>query len=418
MTRQYPSESLRDIEAVLPTVLVVDDSRAHRRLLSKSLARWGYAAMEAGSGQEAIELCRKRRIDLVVSDWIMPGMSGVEFCRAYRDLMQDQPGYFILLTAQTDREALAEGLDSGADDFLSKPFNAVELKARIRAGERVLKAQHDIVSKNQLLIDTLSELRTAQELMESDLKEARRFQQALVPDRHASFPTLDVNFLYQPSGHVGGDLVGCFPVSDSRIGVYSVDVSGHGIASALMTARIAGLLSATAPERNIALQAEADGTWSMLPVEDVCRRLNTLLLQEPDVDKYLTMSLVEVDLLNRRAMVSQAGHPSTAVQRATGEIEFIDAPGLPIGLIADADYTSFALEFAPGDRCLLYSDGLTECPNSAGILWDEAGLSDSLRRHASLSGEALLDRVRGDLQDFAGFNDFPDDLSAALLEFK
>ncbi len=68
-------------------------------------------------------------IDFVVSDWMMPGMSGVEFCRKFREIKRDRPAYFILLTAQTDRETLAEGLENGADDFLSKPFNVIELKA-------------------------------------------------------------------------------------------------------------------------------------------------------------------------------------------------------------------------------------------------------------------------------------------------
>lgn len=418
MTHQFPAGSLDKNDVVAPSVLVVDDSRAHRRLLSKSLSRWGFAALEASGGEEALQICKDRRIDLVISDWIMPGMSGVEFCRAYRDLMRDQPGYFILLTAQTDREALAEGLDSGADDFLSKPFNAVELKARIRAGERVLRAQHDIIAKNLLLSEALSDLRVAQDLIESDLKEARRFQQALVPDRHVSFDTLDVSFLYQPSGHVGGDLVGLFRVSQTRIGIYSVDVSGHGIASALMTARIASLLSATSPERNIALQPARDGSWTMRPVEDVCRRLNSLILQEPDVEKYLTMTLAEVDLVSQRAMLCQAGHPNAVVQRANGNVEFMESPGLPIGLIDDADYAAFSLDFSPGDRCLLYSDGLTECPGPEGKLWDDAGLEECLRRHSSLSGNDLLGMICSELQKFARLTDFPDDLSAALLEFK
>lgn len=68
-------------------VLVVDDSRAHRRLLSRSLQKWGYETIEAESGEAALEICQSGTIELVVSDWMMPGMSGVEFCRAFRDLM-------------------------------------------------------------------------------------------------------------------------------------------------------------------------------------------------------------------------------------------------------------------------------------------------------------------------------------------
>ena len=132
-------------------ILVVDDSRAQRRLLTKALARWGHTTLEAESGEAALALCRSVDIEFVISDWVMPGMSGVAFCRAFREMMRDKPAYFILLTAQTEREVLAEGLESGADDFLSKPFNTIEMKARITAGQRILSAQLDLRDKNNLL---------------------------------------------------------------------------------------------------------------------------------------------------------------------------------------------------------------------------------------------------------------------------
>jgi len=98
-------------------ILVVDDSRAQRRLLTKALARWGHSTIEADCGEAALELCRITEIEFVISDWMMPGMSGVAFCRAYRKMMGNNPAYFILLTAQSEREVLAEGLESGADRF-------------------------------------------------------------------------------------------------------------------------------------------------------------------------------------------------------------------------------------------------------------------------------------------------------------
>ena len=93
-------------------ILVVDDSRAQRRLLSKTLSKWGYGVVEAGSGEEALEICASVDVELVVSDWLMPGMTGLEFCRRFRRLKDHRPAYFILLTAQTERERLAEGLEN------------------------------------------------------------------------------------------------------------------------------------------------------------------------------------------------------------------------------------------------------------------------------------------------------------------
>jgi len=320
-------------------------------------------------------------------------MSGVEFCREFRKIKDDRPAYFILLTAQTDRETLAEGLENGADDFLSKPFNVIELKARIHAGERLLTSQRDILEKNQLLSTTLEELQKVYAAVDRDLREARSFQQALVPDHFHALPGLNVSFLYQPSGHVGGDLVGLFRVTDSRYGIFSVDVAGHGVASALMTARIAGHLNASTPERNLALTVDGNGRRAMHPPDEVCRRLNDLLLNEMETDNYLTMVLADVDLASGRVVMAQAGHPSPAIQRLDGTIEFVSSFGMPIGLIPDAEYSSFAVDLVPGDRLLLYSDGITECPITDTDQVGEEGLEDILRAGRDVSGLSLITQL-------------------------
>ncbi len=401
--------------APLP-VLVVDDSKAQRRLLAKTLIKWGYEIIEAASGAQALEICAGVDVELVISDWLMPGMSGIEFCQAFRALKRDRPGYFILLTAQTERQRLAEGLESGADDFLSKPFNVVELKARLRAGERVIAAQRDMIAKNRLLRKTLDELEEAHAAIDRDLREACSFQQALVPQRFASFSGSDVSLLYRPSGHVGGDLVGFFPVNDRKCGLFAVDVSGHGIASALMTARVAGHLSGTSPEQNLALTSDGVGGFTMLPPAQVCRRLNALMVEELDLDKYLTMVLAEYDLETGRVVMAQAGHPSPIVQDQDGQVSFVESYGLPIGLIDDADYPCVELNLALGDRLILYSDGLTECPGHDGELLDEDGLRGIVLNGRKFSGLDFVDHLQSSLIDFAGHSDFPDDLSAVILE--
>ncbi|MEM9970281.1 MAG: fused response regulator/phosphatase [Pseudomonadota bacterium] len=416
MTVTKPLKTDATADPVPRPILVVDDSKAQRVLLTKTRARAGYATVEAASGEEALELCQTTEVELIISDWMMPGMSGVEFCRAYRAMQGDRPGYFILLTAQTEREVMVEGLESGADDFLSKPFHAVELKARIRAGERVVAAQKDILSKNALLSETLGELRALYDALDRDLVEARNFQEALVPERHHALPGGDVSFLFRPSGHVGGDLVGLFRITDTRYGVYAVDVSGHGVASALMTARVAGYLNPMSPEQNIALRLSEDGAAKMLPPSEVCRRLNTILLTEMETDTYLTMVLADVDFQTGSVILSQAGHTDPAVERADGSVTFLSSAGMPIGLVEAAEYEDFNVTLSTGDRLFLYSDGITECPLPGGAMLEEDGFAALLRSHSGHSGTVRLDRLVEDLSRRAMTDDFPDDVSCALIE--
>ena len=94
-------------------VLVVDDSRAQRRILAVQLQRWGYEVIEAASGEAALDLCAGQVFDIVLSDWMMPGMTGLEFCRAFRALPREGYGYFILLTSKSEKAEVADGLEIG-----------------------------------------------------------------------------------------------------------------------------------------------------------------------------------------------------------------------------------------------------------------------------------------------------------------
>ena len=399
------------------TVLVVDDSRVQRRILSASLGRWGYCVLEAGSAAEALVLCGQHAIDIVLSDWMMPGMDGLEFCQVLRAIELDRYVYFILLTSKSEKEEIARGLDVGADDFLTKPVNAGELRARIAAGERILEMERELVEKNTLLGETLAQLQQLYAAVDRDLVEARKLQQSLVPDRARQFGSAEVNLVLHPSGHLGGDLCGQFRVDDSRIGLFSIDVSGHGIASALMTARIAGHLTGASPEHNVALMVDASGRCRMRPPAEVCAILNAILLGEMETDHYLTMVVAEVDLGTGAIEMAQAGHPNPVLMRADGRLEFLGTGGLPIGLLPEASWEGFSVQLEPGDRLMLYSDGITECTAPDGSQLEDEGLARLLRNNAALSGADLLGAIEAELQAFTGSDEFSDDVSGVLLTF-
>lgn len=389
---------------VIENVLIVDDSKVQRKILSTSLKRWGFTVIEASSGSEALGLCSTHRIDLILSDWMMPGMSGLSFCRAFRALRRGDYGYFILLTSKSEKGEVAEGLDVGADDFLTKPVNSGELRARIAAGERILAMQRELKDKNALI--------------ERDLIEARKFQQSLIRERVRNFDGAAVSLMLRPSGHVGGDLVGVFPINKHRIGVFGLDVSGHGITSALMTARLAGFLSASSPTQNVALQKLPDGTYTGRPPAEVAARLNDLTLQEMDTENYFTLIYADLDLASGHAQIVQAGHPSPAILKADGAVKFVGAGGMPVGLLPSAKFESFSCHLEPGDRLLMYSDGVTECRVSGSEMLEEEGLSDILGRNAALGGSAMLEALVWELAEVSQDEEFGDDVSAALIEYR
>ncbi len=404
-------------EAVIKHVLLVDDSRLQRKILSASLSKHGYEVTEAASGQEALEMCHTRRPDLVLSDWMMPGMNGLEFCQAFRALPGDEYGYFILLTSKSEKEEIARGFESGADDFLTKPVNASELKARIIAGERILRMQRALTNQNRVITDTLSELQRVYEAIDHDLIEAQKLQQSLIRNRFQDYGGGIVSLMLRSSGHVGGDLVGHYPISDTRIGLYSIDVSGHGISSALMTARLDGYLSTSAPDQNVALQVQPDGSFEHLPPSEVVRRLNSLIMEEMETEHYFTMIMADVDLQTGRVLMAQAGHPHPLVQRIDGKIEQDGPGGLPVGLIPEAEYADFEVQLAPGDRLLILSDGVTECPNMDDKMLGEEGLAVLIHDLHDQNAGVVLEELLWNLAEFAGDQSFPDDISGILFEY-
>lgn len=403
--------------SVSRSILVVDDSRVQRKILSASLKRWGYRVLEAGSGEEAMEICRADPVDLILSDWMMPGMNGLEFCRAFRQMEREGYGYFILLTSKSEKGEVAHGLDVGADDFLTKPVNADELRARLAAGERIQKMERELLEKNRLVSSTLAELQSVYDTLDRDLVEARKLQQSLVRERHRDFGTARISLTLRPSGHVGGDLVGLFSINKTHVGIYGIDVSGHGITSAMMTARLAGYLSGSSPDQNVALEGGGDGTYQPRPPAEAAELLNKLVLDEMDTEHYFTLLLGYIELATGRVVMTQAGHPNPVVQLSTGAADNIGPGGMPVGLIEGAKYEEFEVTLNPGDRLLVPSDGLTECPSPGKGILDDAGLLALVERNEAARGEQFLESLIWDLSEYSGEQDFPDDVSAILVEF-
>jgi phosphoserine phosphatase RsbU/P len=402
----------------LRRVLVVDDSRAQRRILTLMLARWGFDVAEAEDAQQGLALCLTFAPDLVISDWMMPGMTGVEFCRAFRAMQRESYGYFILLTSKSEKAAVASGLESGADDFLTKPVNGEELRARINAGARILSMERELIAKNGVIAETLAELQLAQVSIEKDLQQARVLQHSLMPTRSVWFGKSRVSVMLQSCGHVGGDLAGMFGAGSGDFGLFSLDVSGHGITSAMITARVAGYLSSKYPDENLALCRDGSD-YGFLPPEFVAARLNGRMLGQKGVTEYLTIAYMQVAAQSGRTRFVQAGHPPPLLLRHSGEAEFLGDGGLPIGLIEDATYTEHMVRLFAGDRVLLYSDGFTEATLPDGSMLEEDGLLDLVQSIPShRTGSDFLDALYDTLRSKTGAAvDFDDDISAAFLEY-
>lgn len=400
-------------------VLVVDDSKLQRKILSGFLKKWGFEVSQADSGDAALAICAAKAPDLVLSDWMMPGMTGLEFCRALRELPGDQYSYFILLTSKSEKNEIAQGLDAGSDDFLTKPVNPHELRARIKAGDRIVAMQRELSEKNSMITATLDKLQEAYDTIDKDLIQAKKIQESLVPEFSRSFGKSQVSLLLKPCGHIGGDLVGMFSPGEDRVGFYSIDVSGHGITSAMMTARLGGYLSSSYFEQNIGMERRFDKFFALRQPAEVAGLLNQRLAADQAIDEYFTMAYAIADLATGQVRLAQAGHPHPALLRADGTVEYVGQGGMPIGLVPDVPYDQVEFSMRPGDRLLLYSDGFTECRMTDGTMLEEDGLTAMIQQCSKgQPGRDFLDDLFWTLtQNMDPDIGLEDDVSATLFEY-
>jgi sigma-B regulation protein RsbU (phosphoserine phosphatase) len=413
-------QDVSPVSGSIRRVLVVDDSRLQRRILLASLKKWGFEVVEAESGEQAMEMCQQELPDLILSDWMMPGMTGIEFCRAFREFSGDGYSYFILLTSKSEKNEVAEGLDAGADDFLTKPVSSDELRARISAGERILRMQRELFAKNRIVSETLDELQSVYDAIDKDLMQARKIQESLVPELCKDFGSSSVSLLLKPCGHIGGDLVGMFSPGVNRLGFYSIDVSGHGITSAMMTARLGGYLSSTYFDQNVGMEKKFNRFYALRPPEEVASLLNARLIADTGIEEYFTMAYCIADLRTGLVKMVQAGHPHPLLLRRDGSMEFIGQGGVPVGLVPDIGYSQEEFQMELGDRLLLYSDGFTEAHLKDGSMLDSDGLIDLVKKcKPGQTGQELLDDLYWNLTQMMGKNSgLEDDISATLFEFQ
>jgi sigma-B regulation protein RsbU (phosphoserine phosphatase) len=433
-------------------VLIAEDSRMQARLLQKKLAEAGHSVRWGENGADALAMAREQTPDIIISDIEMPVMTGYEFCKA----VKTDPGLrgipFILLSTLADPIDIIRGLDAGADNYVTKPYEPAYLLGRVDSllavpigGEQADEATLEValagqtfrvkagrqqvlnllvstfenaVAKNQELIVANQELsdardsleRTNEELvslnseisrinarMVRDLEAAAKVQRSLLPPADAAIPSADVAWRYVPCEGLAGDFLNYFPLDDERAGLYVVDVSGHGVRSSLMAVSVGRFLTPKLTDSSILVRPGPDGSVVVARPADVVTQLNRLFQADEFSGLYFTILYGVLHLPTGRLDYVSAGHPPLVHLPAGGEPVFRGAEGFPVGFVPDVEYEQTSLALAAGDRIFLYSDGVTEAMNAEQEpLGDEpvaALIHESRGESLDAAVARLLDRV-------------------------
>ncbi len=394
-------------------VLVAEDDPMMQQFMQVVLEGLGYRVTVVADGRAALALLEREPINLVITDFMMPHVDGAEFCRRVRARRGGRYTYIILLTGRQDSEALIEGMEAGADDFLNKPPDVHELHVRLEAGERVLRLERQLERRNRKLIAANERLRQAYRLIERDLEAAALAQRRLLPPPR-DLGGLRFDWLFVPSSHVGGDTHNVLPRVAGRTAFFQIDVSGHGVPAALLSVTLQRLLAADSLDLGGDAAAAGRALW-----DDPCRllaELNRRFQTTDDDSTYFTMVYGVVDHATGEVVLTQAGHPSPLLVSPEGAVQVIGTGGLPVGLLPDIACEELRFRLEPGARLLLHSDGVVECTDPLGVLFGEERLMAFAAETASLKLERALGDLAERLKTWRGGSGYDDDVSVLVLE--
>lgn len=393
-------------------ILIAEDDRITRVSLARQLEAWGHTVTAAEDGQSAWEALSVNPFDIVITDWEMPRVSGLELIERVRAAGAATYVYIVLLTGRTNKSDIVNGIEAGADDFVSKPFDREELRVRVLSGERVVRLERALHEQNRALA-------AASARMRHDLRSAARLQRAMLPRKAIENRRVRAAWTYVPTDELGGDAIGLELIDDRYLIAYVIDVAGHGVPAALLSVTAMHALATAGQGASLLLGAQGDyGLGPVHPPGRIVTELNRRFCAIDNDRRFLTMLLFILDTHSGRATFASAGHPRPVLVRARAVVPLSDDGGLPLGLVEGGDYRDVALKLQPGDRFFIYSDGFLEQARlSDGALFGAERLQALVLSLADIPGPQLVTRAIDALAEWAGGKGFEDDMSLVMIEW-
>jgi sigma-B regulation protein RsbU (phosphoserine phosphatase) len=458
-------------KATTASILVVEDSRMQATILSNKLLAAGYEVRTAENGKLGLEAIRLQRPTLIISDIEMPTMTGYELCSAVKRDPEFRTIPFILLSTLSDAQDIIKGLHCGADNYVTKPYDPEYLILRVaslletplsdvddeqelevtlggvrytvKAGRQqvlnlLVSTFENAVEKNNELIYSNQELTIAKEQltrwnqeleslnqqldsantrMSRDLDAAAQVQQSLLPTSAPDTSRVKFSWKYLPCDELAGDFLNFFALDDHRIAVYVVDVSGHGVASSLLSVTIGRMLTPQVSTSSLLMQ---DGKESaeprVVPPAEVAYELNRRFPMEGQNGLYFTMAYGVLDLDALEFRFVSAGHDPVVHAPRFSAPYLYEGAGMAVGWVDDIEYDEYVIKLQPGDRLFLYSDGVPEAMDSDLEQFSMSRMLEIIELGQSQSLDDSVSLLLNSVQRWCSKNGPKDDVSILGLE--
>jgi len=374
-------------------IMIVDDEPINLQVLANHLSLRQYQVIEALSGEECLKLLRAgSQPDLVVLDVMMPHMTGYEVTQHIRELRQADELPIILLTAKNQVSDLVQGLELGANDYLTKPISKDELLARIKTHLHI----------RQLKAENMR--------MSAELDITRRLQQMVLPRSHElkTIPGLDIAGYMAPAAEVGGDYYDVLQYN-GRVLFGIGDVTGHGLESGVL------MLMVQMAVRTLLV----NGVTELSSFMHAINRAVFDNVERMQAEKNLTMILLDYQPDTQQLLVT-GQHEEIIVVRHTGTLEQFDTIdlGFPVGLTEDISefVKQIDITLQTGDVVVLYTDGITEAENVEGGLYGLERLCALVKQHREQMADVIRQCIVEDVNAFIGEQEVFDDITLLVVK--
>ena len=366
-------------ELSAPRTLIADDQPDVLEALRLLLKREGYQIEAVNSPKAVLERLHDREYDVLLMDLnyaldTTSGQEGLDLLARVQKLDSTLP--VVVMTAWGSIRLAVEAMQRGAADFVEKPWDNSKLLSTLRTQ-----------------IESRNERRSGAARESGEIEAASVTQRGLLPQSIPEFPGYGISAAWRPAGAVSGDYLDLLRLDANHLALCVGDVIGKGVPAALLMSNVQAAVHALAGE--------------MLPTGELCRRINRIVAANVGNGKFITFFYGVLDGA-RRFSYTNAGHCEPILVRQNGECLRLNHGGVVLGVFPDWEYREEHVQLEPGDRLVLFTDGITEIANAADEEFGEERLMELLRAHRALGAEAMQKRVMAAIAEFSGGN-FQDD---------
>lgn len=380
-------------------ILIINDDEGLREIFRLYLELKGLEIYEAEDGYKGIEQAMQVKPDLILLDVMMPGIDGYEVCRKLKADEKTKQVPVIFLSSLLNSSDKVKGLECGGVDFITNTADQAEILARVETHLKIRALTQEVMAYNQ-------ELLLKQKALNENLQAAASIQQSLLPTKQSPISNMKIAWACQPSEFIGGDIFNFIHIDKEHMVFYVVDVSGHGVPSAMVTVSISQYLQ----QKNQSLDS----------IPSPKQMLEALNLEYP-FEKFNMFSTVFYMLLNPQKghlIYSSAGHPPPILLSPHRGFKLLDYAGAIIGINPDFAYEEKEEVLLPGDKLILYTDGIIEYRSSDKELYGSERFYALLESMKQQPSEQIVKSVIQALQDFGGKKRVPqDDVTILAIEF-